>query len=161
MNITSQRGLSLLGVLVFGAIAAFVLIVGFRTVPVVTEYMAIKRIIAVLADEADMVTGFKEGKYEKAFVSSVYNRLSRPLFHVPVRDPLRADEGEKGPPLPEVRRSFNRRKQIDDVSSVGGADLVIDRSGSRTVIEVQYTRTVPLVANVSLLFDLHPSSAAR
>jgi hypothetical protein len=33
-----------------------------------------------------MVTGFKEGKYEKAFVSSVYNRLSRLLFHVPVKD---------------------------------------------------------------------------
>lgn len=40
----------------------------------------------ILADQADMVTGFKEGKYEKAFVSSIYNRLSRSLFHVPVRD---------------------------------------------------------------------------
>lgn len=47
----------------------------------------IPRLVApILADEADMVTGFKEGKYEKAFVSSVYNRLSRALFHVPVRD---------------------------------------------------------------------------
>jgi hypothetical protein len=33
-----------------------------------------------------MVTGFKEGQYEKAFVSGVYNRLSRRLFNVPVRD---------------------------------------------------------------------------
>jgi hypothetical protein len=33
-----------------------------------------------------MVTGFKEGKYEKAFVSGIYNRLSRSLFHVPVKD---------------------------------------------------------------------------
>jgi len=33
-----------------------------------------------------MVTGFKQGKYEKAFVSGVYNRLSRSLFHVPVKD---------------------------------------------------------------------------
>ena len=40
----------------------------------------------ILADEADMVTGFKEGKYEKAFVSGVYNMLSRTLFHVPVKD---------------------------------------------------------------------------
>jgi glycosyltransferase involved in cell wall biosynthesis len=40
----------------------------------------------ILAGEADMVTGFKEGKYEKAFVSSIYNRLSRTLFHVPVKD---------------------------------------------------------------------------
>ncbi len=47
----------------------------------------IPRLVApILADQADMVTGFKEGKYEKAFVSSIYNRLSRALFHVPVRD---------------------------------------------------------------------------
>lgn len=47
----------------------------------------IPRLVApILRDEADMVTGFKEGKYEKAFVSSIYNWLSRSLFHVPVRD---------------------------------------------------------------------------
>ena len=40
----------------------------------------------ILADEADMVTGFKEGKYEKALVSGVYNRLSRVLFDVKVKD---------------------------------------------------------------------------
>ena len=47
----------------------------------------IPRLVApILADEADMVTGFKEGKYEKAFVSGIYNKLSRTLFHVPVKD---------------------------------------------------------------------------
>jgi glycosyltransferase involved in cell wall biosynthesis len=40
----------------------------------------------ILAGESDMVTGFKEGKYEKAFVSKIYNGLSRTLFHVPVKD---------------------------------------------------------------------------
>ena len=40
----------------------------------------------ILADEADMVTCFKQGKYEKAFVSRIYNGLSRSLFDVPVRD---------------------------------------------------------------------------
>ena len=40
----------------------------------------------ILENRADMVTGFKEGKYEKAFVSNIYNRLSRALFNVPVKD---------------------------------------------------------------------------
>ncbi|HVH39984.1 MAG TPA: glycosyltransferase [Gemmatimonadaceae bacterium] len=40
----------------------------------------------ILAGESDMVTGFKEGAYEKAFVSKIYNGLSRALFDVPVRD---------------------------------------------------------------------------
>ena len=47
----------------------------------------IPRLVApILADEADMVTGFKLGKYEKAFVSKIYNGLSRKLFDVPVKD---------------------------------------------------------------------------
>lgn len=40
----------------------------------------------ILDGKADMVTGFKQGHYEKAFVSRIYNGLSRSLFHVPVRD---------------------------------------------------------------------------
>ena len=40
----------------------------------------------ILAGESDMVTGFKQGKYEKRFVSSIYNRLSRALFDLPVKD---------------------------------------------------------------------------
>jgi glycosyltransferase involved in cell wall biosynthesis len=37
-------------------------------------------------DRADIVTGTKQGKYEKAFVSGVYNRLCRVLFGVNVTD---------------------------------------------------------------------------
>ena len=40
----------------------------------------------ILSGEVDMVTGFKQGKYEKRFVSGVYNGLSRKLFRLPVRD---------------------------------------------------------------------------
>jgi glycosyltransferase involved in cell wall biosynthesis len=40
----------------------------------------------VLAGNADIVTGFKEGSYEKQFVSGIYNWLSRKLFHVHVKD---------------------------------------------------------------------------
>ena len=40
----------------------------------------------ILADDADMVTGFKQGDYDKKFVSGIYNRLSRSLFDVKVKD---------------------------------------------------------------------------
>lgn len=40
----------------------------------------------VLAGSADIVTGFKQGAYEKAFVSGIYNWLSRKLFRVHVKD---------------------------------------------------------------------------
>jgi len=40
----------------------------------------------ILRGDADMVTGYKVGQYEKAAVSNVYNWLSRKLFNVRVRD---------------------------------------------------------------------------
>ena len=40
----------------------------------------------ILAGQADIVTGTKQGKYEKAFVSSIYNGLCRWLFGVRVTD---------------------------------------------------------------------------
>jgi len=47
----------------------------------------IPRLVApILAGDADMVTGYKQGRYEKAFVSRIYNGLSRRLFDLPVRD---------------------------------------------------------------------------
>jgi len=40
----------------------------------------------ILDDEADLVTGAKQGAYEKAFVSGVYNGLCRRLFGVNATD---------------------------------------------------------------------------
>jgi glycosyltransferase involved in cell wall biosynthesis len=48
----------------------------------------IPRLVApILGDEdIDMVTGFKQGAYDKQFVSGIYNGLSRRLFDVQVKD---------------------------------------------------------------------------
>jgi glycosyltransferase involved in cell wall biosynthesis len=47
----------------------------------------IPRLVApILQQKADIVTGTKQGKYEKAFVSGVYNGLCRWLFGVGVSD---------------------------------------------------------------------------
>lgn len=40
----------------------------------------------ILAGEADLVTGAKQGQYERAFVSGIYNRLCRLLFGLNVTD---------------------------------------------------------------------------
>ncbi|HUQ46925.1 MAG TPA: glycosyltransferase family 2 protein [Gemmatimonadaceae bacterium] len=46
----------------------------------------IPRFMAKIDQGWDIVTGRKVGAYEKQAVSSVYNRMSRKLFDVPVRD---------------------------------------------------------------------------
>ena len=46
----------------------------------------IPRFAAMLDEGYDLVAGRKVGRYEKRFISSVYNRLARAIFKVPVRD---------------------------------------------------------------------------
>ena len=61
----------------------------------------IPRYLNKLAEGWDIVTGRKVGKYEKAAVSSTYNRLSRFLFKVPVSD-LNSMKGFRREILDEV-----------------------------------------------------------
>jgi hypothetical protein len=113
-------GISPIGVLIIGAFFGSALLIGFRTVPAVNEFLAIQRIIKLVAEE-----------------------------------------GDGGAPVSELRRSFDRRGQIDDVVTVSGTDLDITKEAGKVVIEVQYSRKVPVVANVSLLFDFQASTAGR
>jgi glycosyltransferase involved in cell wall biosynthesis len=81
----SRRGIA--DALRTGYLAAFGDVLVFYPADLQFKPEDIPRLVApIVAGEADMVTGFKEGKYEKAFVSGIYNWLSRSLFHVPVKD---------------------------------------------------------------------------
>jgi glycosyltransferase involved in cell wall biosynthesis len=46
----------------------------------------IPKLIAPIAEGADLCTGWKQGKYGKRFVSSIYNGLSRRIFNLQVHD---------------------------------------------------------------------------
>ena len=66
-------------------------------------------VVPILAGEADIVTGSKQGKYQKAFVSGIYNRLCRWLFGVRVEDlnsvkAYRAEIMESVPMRPDWHR---------------------------------------------------------
>lgn len=114
-----QQGLSLIGLMIVAGLLAFVLLIGFRSVPAVNEYLAVKRIIKIVAEE-----------------------------------------GDGGATLTEIRRSFDRRAHIDDVSSISGSDLDIYKQGGKVMIDVNYERKVPVAGNVSLLFDFSTSTSA-
>jgi glycosyltransferase involved in cell wall biosynthesis len=45
-----------------------------------------EKLASKIEEGYDLMAGRKRGKYEKKFVSSIYNVLSRKLFRVPVRD---------------------------------------------------------------------------
>ena len=50
-----QRGLSLIAVIFFGLIIVFLMIIGFKLVPAVTEYLAIERAVQKIKTEGSTV----------------------------------------------------------------------------------------------------------
>jgi glycosyltransferase involved in cell wall biosynthesis len=47
---------------------------------------AIPKLVKKMQEGYDIICGWKIGRYEKRFVSNIYNALSRKLFHIPVHD---------------------------------------------------------------------------
>lgn len=59
----------------------------------------------------------------------------------------------------EIRRNFDRRKSIDNVTAITGADLDISKEGNDIVIAFAYQKVIPLSGPVKLLLDFEGSSA--
>jgi predicted membrane protein len=58
----------------------------------------------------------------------------------------------------DIRNQFILKASADYVSDIKARDLDITRENGRVVISVAYSKTVPLFANVSLLFDFEASN---
>ena len=118
MTRKSQSGLSLVGVMLVGSMAAAVVLLGLRLVPVVSEYFGIKRALASVAGAANPQTAT----------------------------------------VPELRNAFAKRAIVDDISSITASDVDITKENGRIVMSVDYSRKVPLIANVSLMIEFSASS---
>jgi len=58
----------------------------------------------------------------------------------------------------EVRKAFDARATIDDISTPKASDLDITKEGNEVVISFAYRKEVPLFANVGLYIDFAASS---
>lgn len=58
----------------------------------------------------------------------------------------------------EIRQSFNKFVQIDDIESVSGRDLEIKKVQGNIIIEVAYSVKTPLFANISLLLEFEATA---
>ena len=108
--IKQQRGLSLIGLLLFGIIAVMFVVIGMRVLPTVLEYMAVERTLERIATS-----------------------------------------GESTPSA--IRTSFDRAAAIDDIASITGRDLKIDRSNGGSLVSYEYEKRVPLFGPASLLLE--------
>ena len=57
-----------------------------------------------------------------------------------------------------IRLSFSKRPQIDNIKSISGQDIKINRENGRIVLSAKYTTQIPLISNISLHTDFEAIS---
>ncbi|PXW91153.1 uncharacterized protein DUF4845 [Nitrosomonas sp. Nm84] len=58
----------------------------------------------------------------------------------------------------QIRLSFSKRAQIDNIKSISGQDIKINRENGRVVLSAKYTVKIPLISNISLNIDFESMS---
>jgi len=61
----------------------------------------------------------------------------------------------------DIRRAFENRSNIDDITSIKPTDLEIGKDGNAITISFAYRREIPLFRNVGLYIDYAASAAGQ
>ena len=69
-----------------------------------------------------------------------------------------AEEPIKGDPRTSVRRAFQLKSGIDNITAVSADDLQVTKEGESIVIVAEYSVRVPLVYNISAVMDFRATS---
>ena len=57
-----------------------------------------------------------------------------------------------------IRDALDRRFDVDLVKSINSSDVEITKNGAKYAITADYNVSIPLLSNVSLRVDFHPTS---
>lgn len=68
------------------------------------------------------------------------------------------DTNSQNMDLNQIRLSFNKRASIDNIKSISGQDIKINKENGRIVLRAEYTTKIPLIANLSLNIDFEAIS---
>ena len=78
------------------------------------------------------------------------------------KNAIQAIAREKNSATPaEIRRAFDARAAIDDITAVKAADLEITKEGGEVVIVFGYRKEVPLFMNVGVYMDFAATSKGQ
>jgi hypothetical protein len=64
----------------------------------------------------------------------------------------------RGATVADVRRAFDRRAAVDDITALRPEDLEITKEGNDIVVSFAYEKRIPLFYNISVLIDFAGSS---
>lgn len=58
----------------------------------------------------------------------------------------------------EIQSAFNRRKHIDNITSVDGSDIDVDKTGADVVLTLTYETRIHMMGNISACIDFEATS---
>jgi len=106
--------------------------------------------------------GLVMGSFVLVFVALLVMRLLPSYIeYFTIKKALVAISNEtrgRGAPVSEVRRSFQNRSAIDNMTSVKASDLEITKVGNDFQIVAAYRKEIPLFANLGIYIDFVASS---
>jgi Domain of unknown function (DUF4845) len=65
---------------------------------------------------------------------------------------------QQGGSLSDIRRAWEGRAAVDDISAIKGSDLEISKDGNHLVLSFSYRKEVPLFSNLGVYIDFAASS---
>ena len=71
---------------------------------------------------------------------------------------IAASEGRTGS-VGEIRKAFERRSNVDNITAVTPGELEVTKDGGEVVISFAYSKKIPLFSNVSVVIDFAASTA--
>jgi hypothetical protein len=117
--------------------------VGQRGVSLLGLILVLFVVVVVGIMSLKLIPGYIEYAKAKAAIEAI------------AHDPTRTSS------VAEVRKAFDARATIDDITAVRPADLEVTKEGGNVVISFSYRKEFPLFANVGLYVDFAASSAGR
>jgi len=81
------------------------------------------------------------------------NKTIENIFVVLANDPAMIQS-----PVSEIRRAYNKRASIDNITAINYTEIDIINEGGTLFISAEYEVRIPLVSNISFLLEFSPSS---
>jgi type II secretory pathway pseudopilin PulG len=79
------------------------------------------------------------------------------LEYKSAKDAIKSAKATNGTPQ-EMRKTFSRNADMNDVLAVTGQDLIITKDGGQTEIAFAYSKDIPLFTNVKLVIDFEATT---
>ena len=104
--------------------------------------------------------GLLVGSVILIFVALLGLKLAPPYMeYFTIKKAIAAITQERqGATAADVRRAFDARAAIDDITAIRGQDLEITKEGNELLISIAYRKEVPLFSNIGVYMDFAAKS---